>query len=278
MPQPDSTTTTLPVRPLGRTGMDTSILGLGTVKLGRDQGVKYPTGFTIPDDSAAKNLLAQARELGINLIDTAPAYGNSEERLGTLLKGQRGSWLICSKVGEEFSNGHSSFDFSAAHTRFSVERSLRRLDTDYLDIVLIHSDGNDEDILLNQGALDTLESLKKEGKIRAFGISTKTVSGGLLAAERCDCVMVTWHLGYQDEVPVIDRCHALGKGVLIKKALASGHLASGKDASAADRDPVRASLAMIFAHPGVASAIVGTINPVHLAANVAAAIAACHRS
>jgi len=279
MQQPDSSVSTpLPTRPLGSTGIATSILGLGTVKLGRDQGVKYPSGFTIPDDQAARQLLAQARELGINLIDTAPAYGTSEERLGPLLQGQRQEWLICSKVGEEFCDGRSSFDFSPAHTRFSVERSLRRLDTDYLDLVLVHSDGNDEDIILNQGVLDTLARLKQEGKLRAFGMSTKTVAGGLLAAEHCDCVMVTWNLTHHEEVPVIDRCHALGKGVLIKKALASGHLATAKNPlnlnKAPATDPVAASLAMIFAHPGVSSAIVGTINPSHLAANVAAAIVA----
>ncbi|MFW8341556.1 aldo/keto reductase, partial [Klebsiella pneumoniae] len=70
------------LRPLGSTGLRVSPLGLGTVKLGRDQGVKYPNGFRIPDDQQARELLYLARELGINLIDTAPAYGVSEERLG----------------------------------------------------------------------------------------------------------------------------------------------------------------------------------------------------
>ena len=73
------------LRPLGDTGLQVSALGLGTVKLGRDQGVKYPSGFTIPDDREARALLDLARDLGINLIDTAPDYGRSEERLGPLL-------------------------------------------------------------------------------------------------------------------------------------------------------------------------------------------------
>ncbi|CAM5400811.1 Aldo/keto reductase OS=Stutzerimonas stutzeri OX=316 GN=CXK95_05815 PE=4 SV=1 [Stutzerimonas stutzeri] len=67
-------------RPLGSTGLTISPLGLGTVKLGRDQGVKYPSGFAIPDDAQARRLLALARELGIDLIDAAPAYGVGEER------------------------------------------------------------------------------------------------------------------------------------------------------------------------------------------------------
>ena len=125
-------------RPLGSTGLMVSPLGLGTVKLGRDQGVKYPNGFTIPDDDDARRLLKMARELGINLIDTAPAYGRSEERLGPLLRGQRDQWVIVSKVGEEFDNGQSRHDFSAEHTRRSVERSLQRLETEVIDLVLVH--------------------------------------------------------------------------------------------------------------------------------------------
>ncbi len=105
-------------RPLGSTGLSEP-LGLGTVKLGRDQGVKYPSGFQIPDDDEARQLLKLTRDLGINLIDTAPAYGRSEERLGPLLRGQRHEWVIVSKVGEEFEAGQSRHDFSAGHTRLS---------------------------------------------------------------------------------------------------------------------------------------------------------------
>lgn len=258
----------LPRRPFGSTGIDVSLLGLGTVKLGRDQGVKYPNSFTIPTDHEAKNLIALAQDIGINLIDTAPAYGNSEERLGSLLRGQRDQWVICSKVGEEFQAGQSHFNFSPEHTRLSIERSLKRLKSETIDIVLVHSDGNDEKIIREYGTLEILAQLKKEGKIRAFGMSTKTVKGGLLAAEQSDAVMVTWNLQYDEEVPVIDYCYEHNKGVLIKKALASGHTAH-----AINEDPVQQSFEMIFGHPGVSSAIVGTINPKHLKDNVSKALA-----
>ncbi|WP_191489828.1 aldo/keto reductase [Pseudomonas sp. FEN] len=251
-------------RALGSTGLLVSPLGLGTVKLGRDQGVKYPSGFQIPDDQQARQLLKLSRDLGINLIDTAPAYGRSEERLGPLLRGQRQEWVIVSKVGEEFEAGQSRHDFSAAHTRLSVERSLQRLETDVIDLVLVHSDGNDLAILEHSEAYQTLDALKHEGKIRAFGFSGKTVEGGLRALEQGDCAMITYNLNEQAEKPVIDYATAHGKAILVKKALASGHacLAPGID-------PVRASFELLFAQPGVASAIVGTINPVHLAHNVA---------
>lgn len=256
-------------RPLGCSGLIVSPLGLGTVKLGRDQGVKYPNGFTIPDDAAARALLDQARALGINLIDTAPAYGVSEQRLGPLLRGQRQDWVIVSKVGEEFDNGQSSFDFSPAHARLSLERSLKRLETDHIDLLLVHSDGNDVAILRDSGLYETLAEFKREGKIRAFGLSGKTVEGGLLALEQGDCAMVTYNLAEQGEKPVLDYAAAHGKGILIKKALASGHAVLREGQA-----PIQASFELLFSHPGVSSAIVGTINPQHLAANVAAAAAA----
>lgn len=249
------------LRPLGNTGLTVSALGLGTVKIGRNQGVKYPQQFRIPDDDAIRHLFALARELGINLIDTAPAYGNSEERLGKLLP-QRNDWVIVTKVGEEFDNGESHFDFSPAHTRRSIERSLRRLGTDYLDVVLVHSDGNDLAIVEQHGTLEALAKMKQEGLIRAYGLSGKTVAGGLAALKQSDVAMVTANLRYHDEQPVIDYGATHDKGILIKKAFASGHVCQeGEDA-------VQASLDHIFSLRGVTSIIAGTINPQHLKENV----------
>ncbi|PKM31914.1 MAG: aldo/keto reductase [Gammaproteobacteria bacterium HGW-Gammaproteobacteria-11] len=252
-------------RPLGDTRLLVSPLGLGTVKLGRNQGVKYPSHFELPSDREAADLLALASELGINLIDTAPAYGSSEERLGQLLRRQRQAWVICSKVGEEFENGQSHFDFSAGHTRLSVERSLKRLATDYLDLVLVHSDGNDLAVL-SEEVYPTLAKLKQAGLIRAFGFSGKTAEGGIAALQQGDCAMVTYNLQEQSETAVLDFALSHNKGILIKKALASGHLC--KEGS----DPTEASLRWVLGHPAVTSAIVGTINPAHLRANVAAAV------
>lgn len=251
-------------RQLGSTDLYISPIGLGTVKLGRDQGVKYPQGFTIPNDASALKLLATAQDLGINLIDTAPAYGRSETRLGGLLKGQRNEWIICSKVGEEFEQGKSWFDFSPEHTIVSIERSLQRLASDYIDIVLVHSDGNDLNIIDNCGTLEALEQCKQRGLIRAFGMSTKTVEGGLKAAQLCDAVMLTYNLQERADREVLDYCAANNKGAIIKKALASGHVCLDGE------DPVQKSFDMIFAHPAISSVIVGTINPLHLCDNVAA--------
>ena len=249
------------LRSLGDTGIRVSPLGLGTVKLGRNQGVKYPVSFAIPDDAQVSALLALARERGINLLDTAPAYGASEERLGRLLPGPRDGWVIVTKVGERFTDGCSVFDFSAAATRSSVEQSLRRLRTDYLDAVLIHSDGDDLRILEQEAVLETLFRMKDEGLIRAHGMSSKTVAGGLRTVQLCDLVMATCNLAYRDELPVIAAAHRSGRGVLVKKALQSGHV-----------DPVagvQASLRFVFSQPGVSSVIIGTIDQDHLRGNLA---------
>lgn len=253
------------MRELGNSGILVSALGLGTVKIGRNQGVKYPTGFELPDDAAVSGLLASAHDLGINLIDTAPAYGISEERLGKLLP-HRHNWVIVTKVGEEFENGQSRHDFSTKHIQRSVERSLKRLNTDYVDCVLLHSDGNDMQLLQQTDALETLDRLKEKGLVRNIGLSGKTVEGGLeafrLGADTC---MVTHNLVYQDEQPVIEKAKELQRGIFIKKAFASGHLDKGH------ADPVAASLGFVLNTEGVTSAIAGTINLKHLYENVSKA-------
>lgn len=245
-----------------------SVLGLGTVKFGRNQGVKYPDAFELPDDHALQNLLSVAEDLGINFLDTAPAYGLSEERLGKLLHGQRQHWVISTKAGEEFVDGKSSFDFSAIGITRSVERSLRRLQTDYIDMLLIHSSGDDERIIVEDGVFDTMSRLKEQGKIRAYGMSTKTVAGGILTIDHADLAMVTYYPGYTDEHPVIVHAKKNRKGILIKKALASGHLQQLKV-----ENPVESSMRFVLSEPGVTSVIVGTINADHLRENAAAATA-----
>jgi len=246
-------------------GSDISVsrLGLGTVKFGRNAQVKYPQAFTLPSDKEILDLLSCAKEAGINLLDTAPAYGCSEERLGKLLHKQRHEWIIIDKAGEEFVNNTSHYDFSPAHINKSIQRSLQRLKTDYLDIVLIHSNGDDMKIIEQDLVFDTLARLKQQGIIRAYGMSTKTVAGGIACVEQADCVMATYNPIFQDEEPVLSRAKTLDKLVFIKKAFASGHLDK-----IAKTNPVQYALDFIFQHPGASSIILGTINKDHLQENI----------
>ncbi len=258
------------LKPLGATGLQVSALGLGTVKFGRNSGVKYPTAFDLPDDNAVRNLLAIARELRINVLDTAPAYGSSEQRIGQLLT-NRHDWVLVSKVGEEFDGTHSLFDFSATHTRASIERSLQRLRTDVLDLVLIHSNGDDEKILQHSDCVQTLRDLQQQGLVRAIGMSVKTEIGGVLAAELLDAVMVTYNLQQQDQVAVA-KAHALGKGILVKKGLMSGHVQA--TTSDTTQDLVSQSMEMVLGNAAIHTMIVGTLNAAHLRRNVELALAA----
>jgi len=252
---------------LGPSGIDVSVLGLGTVKFGRNQEVKYPATFSLPSDQELVAMLDQARSLGINLLDTAPAYGSSEQRLGRLLT-DRQDWVICTKVGEEFLNGKSYYDFSETHVRHSVECSLRNLNTDYLDIVLVHSDGNDMHIIESTACLPTLMDLKEKGLIRAVGMSTKSLDGGLKAVELSDLVMVTYNPSTTDDAEVIRYANSLNKGVLIKKALNSGHVATDGENS------IQKNLKFALTPAGVSSVIVGTISPEHLRENVESVVRA----
>jgi len=124
---------------------------------------------------------------------------------------------------------------------------------------LIHSDGNDEQIINQYEVFNTLEKAKQQGYIRAYGMSTKTVSGGLQTVQHADVAMVTYNPTNTEELPVIQKAHELGKGIFIKKAFASGHLVPG-------------AIEFILKQPGISSVVLGTINPEHLRSNVTVAL------
>lgn len=243
---------------LGNTNIQVPQLGLGTVKLGRNQGVKYPKAFALPEDDQVLALLETAQNIGVDLIDTAPAYGESETRLGKHLYcvAPRSNWILMTKVGEEFEQGQSFHNFSPTHIKKSIHRSLNRLKTDYLDIVLVHSDGRDQEIIENNEVFETLAQLKQEGLILAYGMSTKTIEGGLMTLKYAEVLMMTYHQNYPDEKILIDQARVQNKGLFVKKALGSGHLADSK-----------AALSFVLKESGVASVVVGTLNPNHLREN-----------
>ncbi len=258
----------LPQFPLGSTGLVTGPLGLGTVKWGRNEGLKH-AAFELPDDATCRRLLDAALAGGVNLLDVAPAYGIAEERLGGLLSSYREQFLLFSKTGERFVNGVSEWDFTAPHTRRSVEESLRRLKTDRLDGVLLHCPREDLEVIQNTAALEVLHELKSEGKVRAVGVSTMSLAGGLAAVPLCDVVMVAWNVGFAEQQLVVEAAAAAGKGILLKKVLSSGDLSGARppDGLGAAEYRLRAALAL----PGHPVVIAGTVNLAHFAENLHAA-------
>ena len=246
------------LRSLGARGPQISALSLGSTKFGRREGVKYPNDFTLPSDGQLSDLLALAKDNGINLVDTAPSYGTSEARIGGLI-GNDDHWHIATKVGEEFVDGRSHFDFSPTAIRASVERSRQHLRRDILDIVLLHLSDDEISILEDGRAMAALMELRAQGLIGAVGASTKTVAAGLLAVAQIDpgdLVMVTLNPGDQSQLPVIDVARASDKGILIKKPLDSGHHGN-----------IGAALGSLVLEPGVTSVVMGTIDKGHLAQN-----------
>ncbi len=187
----------LPRRPLGRTGLQASILGFGTAPLG--------DLFLELDDRTAIAAASRALELGINLLDTSPHYGNglSEHRCGTALRRvKRQDVVLCTKTGRwmdpfhrpetrsGFVGGHphrAVVDYSYDGTMRSVEQSLLRLGTDRIDLLLIHdvdvwTHGQDaiEDRFREAmaGAYVALDRLRSEGVVAGIGI-------GVNEAEMC---------------------------------------------------------------------------------------------
>ncbi len=259
----------VPRRRFGRLDLQGGVVGLGTVKWGRNLKLHYAP-FELPSDATLGRLLNSAEELGINVLDTAPAYGVAEERLGRLLADRRGRFVVVTKVGEEFEGGESRYDFGAEPVRLSVERSLKRLRLECLDLVLLHCPPDDLAAILGSPALETLSRLKEKGWLRYFGVSSMTLEGGLKAVQLSDAVMVSWNYLYRDQEEVIHAAGREGKAVLLKKALLSGKLSSGR---ASDGSTIlEACVASALDKGDVSALIAGTLNPEHLLENAAAAI------
>ena len=231
-----------------------SPIGFGAFKIGRNRGIKYPQGYDLPDEPAVADLLDGVLGLGINLIDTAPAYGLSEDRIGRAIAGRRDEFVLSTKVGETFDGQRSTYDFSRQGVRDSVTRSLGRLRTDRVDLLLIHGGG--EDVLARTEAVAALHALRDEGLVRAIGFSAKTVEDAREALAWADVIMVEHNLENPSHAGIIADAAAADVGVLVKKGLASGHLDHAE------------AVRYVLQTPGVSSLVIGSLSLEHLRADV----------
>jgi aryl-alcohol dehydrogenase-like predicted oxidoreductase len=243
------------MRRLGRSDLSVPPLGFGAFKIGRNQGTKYPSQYALPDQETVNQLLNAVLDLGCSLIDTAPAYGLSESRIGHAISHRRHEFVLSTKVGETFENGQSTFDFSPAAIRHSLERSLRNLKTDVLDVVFIHSNGEDRWIQEQTETVAILQEFRSRGLIRAIGMSGKTIEGATLALKWADVLMVEYHLQNTSHEQIINGAAEEGIGVFVKKGLSSGTL------------PAEQSIQFVLANPGVISLIVGGLKFDHFREN-----------
>ena len=205
-------------RRFGRTDMDVSVLGFGAAEIGY-QGV---------DQSTVKELVKDALDAGLNVIDTAECYMNSEELLGEALAGRRRSdYYLFTKVGH-YGEGRAGEDWSRDGIIATVERSLKRLRLKQVDLVLLNSCS--EEVLRKGEAIDALEEAREKGYTRYIGYSGDG-KAALYAIDtgRFDALEVSVNIADQEAVDlVLPRAHSAGLGIIAKRPVANAAWRSGK--------------------------------------------------
>ncbi|MGK3951567.1 aldo/keto reductase [Microbacterium sp. I2] len=272
-------------RPLGRTGIRVSPFALGAMMF---------SSFGNGDQQEVNRMVSRALDAGINLVDTADAYGDSEEMLGRALKGRRDDIVLASKFARPIGDDVNRQGGSRRWIVAAVENSLRRLQTDHLDLYQMHRPDPETDI---DETLSALTDLVRSGKVRAIG------SSDMPASEIVEAQWVAERRGlerFRTEQPhysLLDRtierevlpvAQRYGMGTVIWSPLASGMLTGrirrGQETDlrrtrmfAALRDERRIdaveefiplaeeagmslthmALAFVIAHPGVTAALIG---------------------
>jgi aryl-alcohol dehydrogenase-like predicted oxidoreductase len=220
------------LRRLGNTGMDVSEIGLGAWQLANP-------AWGVGDSREALRIVRSSLEAGCNFFDTAPGYGGgkSEELLGHGLRSVRSHVIICTKFGHTAENGT---DFRTGSIRPALQASMERLQTDYLDIVLMHNPPRE----LMDGRIASqypeLEKLKAEGLIRAYGVSLdcRRELELVLDTTRSQAAEVFFNALNQEALPAFHHAQSHGTGLIIKVPLDSGWL-SGKYRAGHTFDGVR---------------------------------------
>ena len=213
-------------RALGNTGIEVSEIGYGTWGLGGN-------AYGPVDDNESKKALKRAYEKGINFFDTADLYGNgqSERLLGEVFRDVRDTVVIATKGG---TLPHSGFympqDFSSKYLRKALEGSLNRLKTDYIDLYQLHSP-QIQDIEVNIDIMDTLETFKSEGKIRDYGISSRSPKDAIIAIQQFGFAVIQVNFNLIDQRAVETGLFSIAAeknvGIINRTPLVFGYL-SGK--------------------------------------------------
>ncbi len=219
-------------RTLGRSGIEVSAMGMGCWAIG---GVfwagQQPVGWGEVDDAESIRAIHAALDLGVTFFDTADAYGtgHSERVLARAFAGRRDRVVIATKFGniiDEQARQLTGTDASPDYIRRACEASLRRLNTDYIDLYQFHINGYDP---ARAGEVrDTLEALVAEGKIRFYGWSTDYVDGARVFAEGPHCTAIQHTLNVIEDAPdMLAFCAAENQASINRGPLAMG-LLTGK--------------------------------------------------
>jgi aryl-alcohol dehydrogenase-like predicted oxidoreductase len=267
--------------------MDVTSLSLGGVGLGGRR--------TVDDDRAAVETLRGALNLGINYLDTSPLYAQSERRIGMAFRelgGRPSDLFLSTKTG---THPTRRGDYSAAGTRWSVENSLDVLGVPAVDLLLVHDPDSMDLVLAPGAAVDELEHIRGEGKLRWIGLGVREHDKLYTAVRsgRFDAILTyaDYNLVRQTATPLIQEAAAAGVGVILAQVFLAGLLAGGDPAESGYRDSPDAgrarewwlwardrgvslrAVALQFGlrNPRVSTVLVGADSPPQIAEIVAAA-------
>lgn len=269
----------LPKRQLGRTGLEVTTLGYGAMEL---RGA--PRGRDISEDDAGR-ILNDVLDSGINYIDTSIDYGISEERIGRHIAHRRGEYFLASKCGCPLDPAASAerrrtHVFTRENVTAGVEQSLRRMKTDYLDLVQFHASPTPAQ-LEQDGGLEALRDLQRQGKVRFIGMSgTIPNLRDQIEMGVFDVFQVPYSALQREHEDLISNASEAGAGIVIRGGAAKG--GPGKQAGDFWESWQRVGLddllgemtrmefvtRFTYSNPDLDTTIVGTVNPEHLRDNV----------
>jgi aryl-alcohol dehydrogenase-like predicted oxidoreductase len=288
----------LPTATLGRTGLEVTKLGYGAMELRGGDRARRDV-----DAGTAGEILNAVLDAGINFIDTSPDYGVSEELIGEHISMRRDEYFLASKCGcpvnqpPPAQGQRPAHVFTPENIRAAVEQSLRRMNTDHLDLVQFHISPS-RDTLEENGAVDALAELRDEGKTRFIGMSgtlpnlVDHIEMGVF-----DAFQIPYSAVEREHEDAIRDAAIAGSGTIIRGGVARGAPSVDDETLAtypdfwrpmvearrdrweqADLDdlldgmtPMEFLLRFTLSHPDMHTTIVGTANLQHLANNVAVA-------
>ncbi len=268
---------------LGKTGLRVSRLGAGLVEIG---------SFSIDEPRRAGRILGAALDAGINFLDTAECYANSEELIGLTVGHRRDEFVLATKAGH-VSTGSSGQPWTGKTVRRGIDLSLKKLRTDRVDLVQVHA--YDISAPTPDDVIEAVMDAKEAGKTRFVGYSGENeeaewaIESGLF-----DTLQIAFNLVDQGpRYSIFERARERGMGLIAKRPIANaawGKAVSPGDAglsgtnlerlkrarallepgpiAEAPKDPIALALGFVLAHEDMHTAIVGTRDPEHMLANI----------
>jgi aryl-alcohol dehydrogenase-like predicted oxidoreductase len=250
-------------RTLGRTGLRVSELGIGGAQIGLKNYMAPWDPASEASVTQIEGMLNRALDLGYTYIDTAASYGNgrSEEIIGRVA-GRRSEFALATKTSAGAWKG------GKAEVKAEAEASLRRLQTDYVDVLQFHGgDYRPAEVhhLLEEGPADAYRELREEGKVRFLGITAEepVTLRPLIASGLFDVIQIRFNIIYQNAYHnILPEAQTAGLGVVVMRPATSGAfpklLQAACPAVADQCDPYALALNFVLSAPQVSVAIVGT--------------------